>query len=51
MNRRLNVVPFVDVDNMMKLVHAIGTERFLVELAEVIAADFRRAWRRTASTG
>ena len=42
MNRRLNVVPFVDVDNMMKLVHAIGIERFLLELAEVIAADFRR---------
>lgn len=42
MNRRLNMVPFVDVDNMMKLVHAIGIERFLAELAEVIAADFRR---------
>ena len=41
-DRRLNVVPFVDLDNMMKLVHAIGIERFLVELAEVIAADFRR---------
>ncbi len=36
------MVPFVDVDNMMKLVHAIGIERFLAELAEVIAADFRR---------
>ncbi len=42
MNRRLNVVPFVDVDNMMRLVHAIGIERFLTELADVIAADFRR---------
>ena len=42
MNRRLNVVPFVDVDNMMKLVHAIGIERFLVGLADVIEADFRR---------
>ncbi len=42
MNRRLNVVPFVDVDNMMKLVHAIGIERFLVELAQAVAEDFRR---------
>ena len=42
MNRRLNVVPFVDVENMMRLVHAIGIERFLTELADVIAADFRR---------
>jgi ornithine cyclodeaminase len=29
----LNLVPFVSVDNMMKLVHAIGIERFLTELA------------------
>ncbi len=42
MNRRLNVVPFVDVDNMMKLVHAIGIERFLAELAQAIAEDFAR---------
>ena len=42
MNRRLNVVPFVDVDNMMKLVHAVGIERFLVELACAIEEDFRR---------
>lgn len=39
---RLNVVPFVSVDNMMKLVLAIGIERFLVELAGFIEADFRR---------
>ena len=40
--RKLNVVPFVSVDNMMKLVNAIGVERFLVELAGFIEADFRR---------
>ncbi|WP_018182812.1 ornithine cyclodeaminase [Kaistia granuli] len=39
---KLNVVPFVSVDRMMKLVHAIGVERFLVELAATIEADFRR---------
>ena len=40
--RHLNIVPFVSVDNMMKLVLAIGVERFLVELASFIEADFRR---------
>lgn len=30
----LNIVPFVSVDTMMKLVLAIGIERFLVELAD-----------------
>ncbi len=39
---KLNVVPFVSVDNMMKLVLSIGVERFLAELAEYIAEDFRR---------
>jgi ornithine cyclodeaminase len=42
MDRRLNLVPFVSVDHMMKLVHAVGVERFLVELADEIEADFRR---------
>lgn len=42
MARKLNVVPFVSVDHMMKLVHAIGIERFLVELAGAIESDFRR---------
>jgi ornithine cyclodeaminase len=40
--RHLNLVPFVSVDHMMKLVHAIGVEKFLVELAIEIEADFRR---------
>ncbi len=42
MARNLNLVPFVSVDHMMKLVHAIGIERFLVELADAIEEDFRR---------
>lgn len=42
MPRRLNIVPFVSVDHMMKLVLKIGVERFLIELAEAIEADFRR---------
>ena len=42
MDRKLNIVPFVSVDNMMKLVLAIGVERFLVELAAEIEADFKR---------
>lgn len=39
---KLNVVPFVSVDNMMKLVLSIGVERFLSELAEYIEEDFHR---------
>ena len=38
----LAYVPFISVDNMMCLVHHVGLERFLVELAEEIEADFRR---------
>jgi ornithine cyclodeaminase len=38
----LNLVPFVSVDHMMKLVHAVGVERFLTELAGYIEEDFRR---------
>jgi ornithine cyclodeaminase len=40
--KTLNLVPFVSVDNMMKLVLTIGIERFLVELADAIESDFRR---------
>ncbi len=39
---RLNIVPFVSVDLMMKHVLAIGIERFLVELAAYIEEDFLR---------
>src|ERR1700675_349212 len=42
MTQKLNLVPFVSVDHMMKLVLKIGVERFLVELAGFIEADFRR---------
>lgn len=39
---KLALVPFVSVANMMRLVHHIGLERVLVELAAEIEADFRR---------
>lgn len=39
---KLNVVPFVSVDRMMALVHRIGLERFLGDLACYIEDDFRR---------
>jgi ornithine cyclodeaminase len=38
----LSLVPFVSVDDMMRLVAETGVERFLVELAAYIEADFRR---------
>jgi ornithine cyclodeaminase len=36
------LVPFVSVASMMRLVNAVGVERFLTELAEAIEADFHR---------
>ena len=39
---RLALVPFVSVANMMRLVHHIGLETMLIELAAEIEADFRR---------
>ena len=42
MIQQLNVVPFVSVDHMMKLVHAIGIERMLSDIATYIEDDFRR---------
>ena len=38
----LNLVPFVSVENMMKLVLHIGIEQVLVDLAAEIEADFLR---------
>lgn len=35
-------VPFVSVENMMRLVHHIGIETLLVELCEFIEEDFKR---------
>ncbi len=39
---KLAYVPFVSVDNMMKLVHHIGVEQVLADLARYIEDDFRR---------
>lgn len=39
---KLNVVPFVSVDHMMKLVLKVGIDTFLRELADVIEEDFLR---------
>lgn len=39
---KLNVVPFVSVDSMMKLVLTVGVEKFLTELAGYIEEDFLR---------
>jgi len=39
---KLNVVPFVNVDNMMRLVLAVGIERFMVELSGFVEEDFAR---------
>ncbi|QFT80713.1 L-lysine cyclodeaminase [Roseovarius sp. THAF27] len=36
------LVPFVSVENMMRLVHRIGIEKMMTGLAEYIAADFAR---------
>jgi ornithine cyclodeaminase len=38
----LNIVPFVSVDNMMKLVMQTGVERFLTDLVAYVEEDFRR---------
>ncbi|MGR3711819.1 MAG: ornithine cyclodeaminase [Shimia sp.] len=35
-------VPFVSVDNMMRIVHHIGVEQVLIDLAAYVEADFRR---------
>ncbi len=36
------MVPFVSVENMMRLVHHVGIETMLRELADAIEQDFRR---------
>lgn len=38
----LSLVPFVSVENMMRIVLTVGIERFLSELATCIEEDFRR---------
>ena len=42
-------VPFVSVENMMRLIHHVGLETMLRELADLIEADFRR-WERFDKT-
>lgn len=39
---RLALVPFVSVENMMRLVHHVGIETMLRDLARAIETDFRR---------
>jgi len=39
---KLNIVPFISVDHMMKLVLTVGIDTFLTELAAAIEEDFRR---------
>ncbi len=36
------LVPFVSVDNMMRLVHHVGVEKMIIRIAEQIEADFKR---------
>lgn len=36
------LIPFVSVENMMRLVHHIGIEKVLVELTDAVEEDFRR---------
>ncbi len=36
------LVPFVSVDNMMRLVHLIGVEQMIVQIAAQIESDFKR---------
>jgi hypothetical protein len=43
------LVPFVSVQNMMRLVRHVGVEAMLVELTEAIKADFAR-WERFEKT-
>lgn len=38
----LAMVPFVSVDNMMKIVNAIGAPKMIAEIAEYIEEDFKR---------
>ncbi|EBA17867.1 ornithine cyclodeaminase [Roseobacter sp. SK209-2-6] len=43
------LVPFVSVDNMMRLVHSIGIEEMLKDLASYVEDDFKR-WERFDKT-
>lgn len=41
---KLAMVPFVSVDNMMKIVNSIGTARMIAEIADYVEEDFLR-WK------
>lgn len=41
-NKNLNIVPFVSVDHMMKIIGKLGLDNMLVGIAEYIEADFKR---------
>jgi len=42
MQRNLNLVPFVSVENMMRLVLEVGVEQCIVEVLSYLEDDFRR---------
>jgi ornithine cyclodeaminase len=46
---QLALVPFISVENMMRLIHDVGLKRILTELAAEIETDFRR-WERFDKT-
>ena len=39
---KLAMVPFVSVDNMMRIVNTIGARKMMAEMAQYIEADFRK---------
>lgn len=39
---KLALVPFVSVDNMMKIVNTIGPAKMIAEIADYVEADFKR---------
>jgi len=42
MNKNLNVVPFVSVDHMLKIILDVGIEQILIELTSYVEEDFKR---------
>lgn len=42
MKNNLNIVPFVSVENMMRLIHDRGLENCIEQIADYIEEDFRR---------
>ncbi|MVO14617.1 ornithine cyclodeaminase [Parasedimentitalea maritima] len=43
------LVPFVSVDNMMRLIHHVGIEQMLIDLANYVEDDFKR-WEKFDKT-